>query len=183
MPARSSINKVKQVNTLQQEIQYPERTGIPRYSLFTDGGCENNGFHNAYAAWAFILKSDDLEQNVQDSGYFCSLYGKPATNNKAEMLAVIKGLLLVENGSIVDIYTDSQVLISWIERWQTKIRKKHGMDRDLIQQFTEVAAGKTLNAIWIKGHNGHTENEWCDKQCELEMKRFRSDSLAAKSFY
>lgn len=154
-------------NQEQQYITYPERTGVPKYILYTDGGCLNNGYPNAYGAWAFIL--DGNNRLERDSAGFTTYNGKPATNNKAEMLAIINGLRRIEPGSDVDIVTDSEVMISWIERWQAKFRKKHAMDKDLINEFISVATGKNLKATWVKGHNGHTQNEWCDQECEKIM--------------
>ena len=120
----------------------------PVIELFTDGAASGNP---GPGGWGVVLKCAGLRKEM--SGGF-SL----TTNNRMELLAVIKGLEAIRwPGATVEVWSDSQYVVNTITQgWKRK--KNH----DLWARFDAVSAGFKLNYHWLKGHAGHPENERCD---------------------
>lgn len=117
--------------------------------LYTDGAASGNPGPGGYAA---VLKCGSLCKEI--SGGFAR-----TTNNRMELLAVIKGLEAIRWKDVpVEIYSDSTYVVKTVtENWK---RKKN---QDLWAQLDAASAGRQLNWHWIKGHAGHPENERCDR--------------------
>ena len=90
------------------------------------------------------------------------------TNNRMELLEVIKGLeALKKPGMNVTIYSDSKYVVDsvekkWIIGWLKK-GFKDKKNKDLWLRFLEVYKQHTVRFVWIKGHNETPENERCDR--------------------
>jgi len=90
------------------------------------------------------------------------------TNNRMELLAVIRGLeALKRNGLKVRVFTDSKYVSEavnqgWIESWKKRNFKKV-KNVDLWKKFIELYEQHKPLFIWIKGHANNTENERCDR--------------------
>lgn len=90
------------------------------------------------------------------------------TNNRMELLAVILGLeALKQPNHEVTVVSDSKYVIdavtkNWLRSWEAKafIGKKNV---DLWQRFLRLSKNHKMHYEWIKGHNGHPENEKCDQ--------------------
>lgn len=117
--------------------------------LYTDGAASGNPGPGGYAA---VLKCGSLSKEL--SGGFAL-----TTNNRMELLAVIKGLEAIRWKDVpVEIYSDSTYVVKTVtENWK---RKKN---QDLWARLDAASAGRQLNWHWIKGHAGHPENERCDR--------------------
>ena len=92
------------------------------------------------------------------------------TNNRMELMAVIKGLQALKRPCHVDVTTDSQYvkngITQWIHNWKrngwrTAARKPVKND-DLWRLLDEVVARHAVSWHWVKGHSGHPENERAD---------------------
>ncbi len=89
------------------------------------------------------------------------------TNNRMELMAVIVALeQLKTNQYPVEVYSDSKYVIDsitkgWVFGWQKK-GFKGKKNPDLWQRFLQVYAKFSITYHWVKGHNGHPENERCD---------------------
>jgi len=90
------------------------------------------------------------------------------TNNRMELLAVIRGLeALKRNDLPVSIYTDSKYVSEavnqgWVFNWEAKgFRKKKNID--LWLRFLELYRKHTVKLVWVKGHTSIPENERCDR--------------------
>ena len=90
------------------------------------------------------------------------------TNNRMELLAVIKGLEAIrwENAE-VEVWSDSQYVVKaitegWLEGWIRKGFKKV-RNPDLWQRFIPLYRAHRVTFHWLKGHAGHPENERCDR--------------------
>jgi ribonuclease HI len=89
------------------------------------------------------------------------------TNNRMELLAVIEALRAIKNPEIpVEIFSDSQYVVNaiekkWVFGWQKKgfSGKKN---KDLWMEFLKLYPQFKLKVHWVRGHNGHYENERCD---------------------
>jgi ribonuclease HI len=129
--------------------------------IFTDGSCLQNP---GPAGYAVIIKNDGLEYKKFTKSYLRS------TNNRMELMAVIDALKHTQifNKNEVILYSDSKYItdavnLGWIAKW--KNRKLSGIKNpDLWKEFIEQhQTFKNISFVWVKGHNGHSENEECDK--------------------
>lgn len=90
------------------------------------------------------------------------------TNNRMELLAVIRGLETLKRVDLnVKIYTDSRYISDavnkgWIFNWEVK-RFKKKKNVDLWRQFLELYRKYSVTFIWVKGHASIPENERCDQ--------------------
>ena len=80
------------------------------------------------------------------------------TNNRMELLALIKGLEAIRwKGAQVHVFSDSTYVVNTITKgWK---RKKN---QDLWSRYDSLAPDFDLSFTWVKGHAGHPENERCD---------------------
>ena len=126
-------------------------------SIFTDGAAQGNPGPGGYGV---ILKYRDFVKELSE-GF------RLTTNNRMELLAVIKGLEAIRKEGIpVTIYSDSQYVIHAIEKgWLWGWQKKNFKDKknvDLWLRYIPLHKKYSPKFIWVKGHAGHPENERCD---------------------
>ena len=121
----------------------------PVIHLYTDGAASGNP---GPGGWGAVLCCGSLRKEMS-GGYSLT------TNNRMELLAVIKGLEAIRwQGAEVEIWSDSQYVVNTVTQgWK---RKKNG---DLWERFDALARGFKLTFHWLKGHAGHAENERCDE--------------------
>lgn len=117
--------------------------------LYTDGASSGNP---GPGGWGAVLVCGSLRKEL--SGGFAL-----TTNNRMELLAVIKGLEAIRwRGAAVEVWSDSKYVVNTITLgWKRK--KNH----DLWARYDAIAQCFTLVFHWIKGHSGHPENERCDR--------------------
>ena len=132
----------------------------PFVEIFADGACSGNPGVGGFGA---ILRSG--RKCIELSGG-----EKLTTNNRMELMAVIAALEALKRPCNVRITTDSNYIVKgmteWIEGWQRNnwknSQKKDVLNRDLWERLLTAAGGHAIEWEWIKGHNGHDENERCD---------------------
>lgn len=126
--------------------------------LFTDGACAGNP---GIGGCACIMVSGEHRKQLT-AGF------KRTTNNRMELRAALMGLEAIKKKDVkVIIYSDAKYLTDsfnkrWIFNWEKENfnGRKNG---DLFQRILELCKSFAVyEFIWIKGHNGHTENEDCD---------------------
>jgi ribonuclease HI len=125
--------------------------------IFTDGAALGNPGNGGYGV---ILKYNQHMKELSE-GF------RLTTNNRMELLAVIKGLEAIRKEGIpVTIYSDSQYVINAIEKgWLWNWQKKNFKDKanvDLWLRYIPLHKKYSPRFIWVKGHAGHLENERCD---------------------
>jgi len=126
--------------------------------IFTDGASSGNPGPGGYGA---ILRSGQHYKELS-AGY------RKTTNNRMELLAVIKALEALKNpNQTVTIYSDSKYVIDaiekrWVHGWVQKgfNGKKN---KDLWLRYLELSKLHRISFVWVRGHNGHPENERCDE--------------------
>lgn len=126
--------------------------------LYTDGASSGNPGPGGYGA---ILRSGKYTKELS-AGY------RKTTNNRMELLAVIIGIERIKKpGQEIMIYTDSKYIIDsvekkWVFNW-VKTGFKGKKNKDLWLRFLAVYRVHNIRFTWVKGHNGHPENERCDE--------------------
>ena len=94
------------------------------------------------------------------------------TNNRMELMAVIAGLEALNRPCEVELYSDSQYVVNafnqhWIEGWIKKGWKRGKNEQvknvDLWKRLLAAKEPHKVKFIWVKGHNGHPQNERCDE--------------------
>ena len=129
----------------------------PTIYLYTDGAASGNPGPGGYGV---VLVCGTLRKEL--SGGFSR-----TTNNRMELLAVIKGLEAIRwEDAEVQVYSDSTYVVKaitegWLETWERSGWKKK-KNPDLWQQFLPLYRRHRVSFHWIKGHAGHPENERCD---------------------
>ena len=132
----------------------------PQVCLYTDGACSGNP---GPGGWGALLTMGPHEKEL------CGAEAH-TTNNRMEMMAAIQGLRALKNPCQVDLYTDSQYLrdgiTSWIVGWKKNGwktgAKKPVKNEDLWRLLDDLVQIHDIRWHWVKGHNGHPENERVD---------------------
>lgn len=134
---------------------------MPVLELYTDGARKGD----KVGGWGCVIRYGTYEKELSGGE-------ADTTNNRMEMLGVIEGLAaLTRTGLTVHITTDSQYVIKGITEWMPGwIRRgwKTGdgepvKNKDLWQEMvTLLNEHDAVTWQWVKGHNGHPENERAD---------------------
>ena len=135
--------------------------------LYTDGAARGNpeGPGGYGAILEYIDTKGQLHTKEMSQGYV------KTTNNRMELMAVITGLEALNRPCEVDVYSDSQYVINafnqhWIDSWIRKSWKRGKNEPvknvDLWKRLLKAAAPHKITWIWVKGNNGHPQNERCD---------------------
>lgn len=128
--------------------------------LHTDGACLGNP---GPGGWAALLRYKAKERELAG--------GEPdTTNNRMELMAAIRGLEALTESCVVDVYTDSQYvrqgITEWMAGWVRRNWKTAGGDpvknRDLWERLHAATRRHRVRWHWVKGHNGHPDNERVD---------------------
>jgi ribonuclease HI len=141
----------------------------PYVEIYADGACSGNPGVGGFGA---ILRSGRKEKEL--SG--CE---RLTTNNRMELLAVISAFEALKKPCRVKVITDSTYVVKgmseWIHGWRAKgwktSQKKDVLNRDLWERLHRVSGPHETEWEWIKGHNGHPENERCDRLAREEIKK------------
>lgn len=138
-------------------------------TIFTDGACSGNPGKGGYGA---ILKYGDYVKEISQ-GY------TQTTNNRMELLAAITALEMLKEPCRVELYSDSKYLVDsvnlgWIKKWKTNGWKRKGSEMakniDLLERLVTQLSRHEVSFIWVKGHDGHAENERCDTLATTAIK-------------
>lgn len=131
-----------------------------RIEIYSDGACSGNP---GVGGWGTILRSGDTEKELSGAEW-------ETTNNRMEMTAAIRGLEALKRPCDVVVTTDSQYLVKgmtewlagWIRKGWVNSKKEPVLNRDLWERLQELSKVHRIQWAWIRGHNGHPENERCD---------------------
>ena len=128
---------------------------------FTDGACRGNP---GPGGWGVLLRYNGHEKR---------LFGGEAetTNNRMELMAVIKALESLNKQCKVKVTSDSQYVLKgineWMDNWKKRgwktAAKKPVKNVDLWQRLDKARENHNVEWVWVKGHSGHIENEIADE--------------------
>lgn len=129
--------------------------------IYTDGACSGNP---GPGGWGVLMRYNGHEKEI------CGGEDE-TTNNRMEMMAVIKALEALKKASHVKLYTDSkyvmQGITEWMDGWKAEnwktASKKPVKNKDLWVQIDDLVNQHSVEFIWVKGHAGHPENERADE--------------------
>lgn len=142
---------------------------MKKIHLFSDGSSLGNPGPGGYGT---ILRFQDKEKILRGGE-------SETTNNRMELLGVIEGLKALKEPCRVQIVSDSSYVVKGINEWLPSwIRRsfKKVKNPDLWKMYIEVAKPHTIQAIWVKGHAGHAENERCDTIAKEEALKYKGIS-------
>ncbi len=140
---------------------------MKKIHLYSDGSSLGNPGFGGYCA---ILKYRDHQKITSGAQ-------RDATNNQMELLAVIEGLKLLKEPCEITVTSDSSYVVrainEWLDNW---IKKdfKNVKNPDLWREYIKVAKPHKIKAVWVRGHNGHEENEKCDKIAREEAQKLQN---------
>ena len=143
----------------------------PHVIVHTDGACSGNP---GPGGWGAILSSGKHEKELKG--------GEPhTTNNRMELMGAIAALEALKKRSSVELHTDSKYvhdgISKWIHGWKRKgwktADKKDVKNADLWQALDEAQRGHTVSWHWVRGHDGHAENERVDVLARTAAEKFR----------
>jgi ribonuclease HI len=144
--------------------------------VFTDGACSGNP---GPGGWAAVLVDGAHRREL--SGY------EPATtNNRMELSAAIRALEALPETVAVDLHTDSQYLrtgmAEWLARWKRNgwrtADRKPVKNEDLWRRLDDLAQRHHVRWHWVRGHDGHPENERCDALANAAIRARRGSDSA-----
>ncbi len=144
--------------------------------IFTDGACLGNPGFGGYAGLLEFTDSKGKKHSKEISGSCAN-----TTNNQMELKAVVKSLQSLKTSCNVKITTDSKYvkdgMEKWIQNWVKNNWKtasnKPVKNLELWQELYALAQKHNITWAWVKGHNGHKENEIVDKLASFEAKQLK----------
>ena len=136
-------------------------------TIYTDGAARGNPGPGGYGAvLEYIDPKNQLHVKELSAGY------RRTTNNRMELLGVITALEALNRPCNVTLYSDSKYVVDafnqhWIDSWVKKnwinSQKKPVKNPDLWKRLLKAKEPHQVKFIWVKGHDGHPQNERCDE--------------------
>jgi ribonuclease HI len=144
---------------------------LTEVEAFTDGACLGNP---GPGGWAALLRAKGKERMLAGGE-------ADTTNNRMELMAAIAALEALSRPCAVDLTTDSRYVMQGIEQWMSKWRangwrtadRKPVKNQDLWMRLSDAAARHTVRWHWVRGHNGHAENERVDEAAREQAEHHR----------
>ena len=132
-----------------------------KVEIFTDGACSGNP---GPGGWAALLRYGTVERELSGGE-------RQTTNNRMELMAAIQALETLSRPVDARIHTDSMYvkdgITAWLPRWKARgwktADRKPVKNVDLWQRLDAAAAPHSIEWRWVRGHNGHAENERVDR--------------------
>lgn len=139
--------------------------------IFTDGACSGNP---GPGGWGAILRYGEHEKEISGGE-------AQTTNNRMELTAVITALAALKEPCRVVLTTDSQYVVNsvtkgWLFGWEKKNwikeKSKPVPNADLWKHLLPLIRKHEVEFVWVRGHNGHPENERCDELAVIQRDIF-----------
>ena len=143
----------------------------PHIEIHTDGACSGNP---GPGGWGALLRYGKTEKELSGGEAL-------TTNNRMELLAAICALESLSKPCKVDLYTDSQYvqkgitewMSNWLKRGWKNAKGEAVKNKDLWQRLNDAVAPHHVSWHWVKGHNGHVDNERVDGLARLAADTFK----------
>ncbi len=139
--------------------------------IWTDGSCLGNP---GPGGWAFVATNG--QNTAERSGG-----ERDTTNNRMELMAVIRALTAAHRHSEIELHTDSQYvkngMQSWLKNWKKNnwhtANKKPVKNQDLWMQLDALSGAIKIHWHWVRGHNGDEMNERCDELARTAAEKLK----------
>ena len=134
---------------------------LKEVEIHTDGACIGNPGPGGYG----VVLIHGKTRKELSGGY------RLTTNNRMEIMAAIVGLQSLKSRCKARLFSDSRYLVDsvelgWARKWREKgwmrNKKEKAVNPDLWALLLELCGQHEVRFEWVKGHDGHTENERCD---------------------
>lgn len=135
---------------------------LKELDIYTDGACSGNPGKGGFG---IVLLYKNNRKEISE-GY------ESTTNNRMELLAVIRALEVLKEPCKVNLYSDSKYVIDsitkgWVQKWKknnwVKSDKKKALNVDLWEKLLPLLEKHEVSLFWVKGHADNVENERCDQ--------------------
>jgi ribonuclease HI len=139
-------------------------------TIYTDGACSGNPGAGGYGV---VLMYGAAKKELSE-GY------EKTTNNRMELLAVIRGLEALKEPCRVNLYSDSKYVVDaiekgWVVKWKQnnwmRNKKERASNVDLWQQLLVMLEKHQVKFIWVKGHADNPWNERCDELARMAIQK------------
>lgn len=138
-----------------------------KVKIYTDGAARGNpdGPGGYGTVLEYVDTKGELHTKELSQGY------KKTTNNRMELMAVIAGFEALNRPCEIELYSDSKYVVDafnqkWIDGWIKKGWKRGKNEPvknvDLWKRLLKAKEPHQVTFIWVKGHDGHMQNERCD---------------------
>lgn len=141
--------------------------------IFTDGACQGNP---GPGGWGAVLRYNGVEKEISGGD-------ADTTNNRMELSAVIAALQCLKEPCEITLCSDSQYVCNAIEKGWAKGWRRNGwrksdkspaLNADLWETLLNLLEQHKITIHWVRGHNGHPENERCDRLAVAAAERAKS---------
>ena len=135
---------------------------MKKVHVYGDGTCDPNPGPGGYGTVLLFGTEHRLEL---DGGY------RLTTNNRMELIAIIKGLEALKEKCSVRIFSDAKYVINaleqgWAVKWRAKgwmrTKRERAKNPDLWERLLELCEAHEVTYHWVKGHSGNPVQEHCD---------------------
>ena len=148
--------------------------------IFSDGSARGNpdGPGGYGAIIQYVDSAGRLHEKELSEGF------PKTSNNRMELLGAIAALEALTRPCEVDLYSDSSYLVNafekhWIDNWQKNgwktSSKEPVKNQDLWERLLKAMSTHQVRFHWVRGHNGHPENERCDRLATAAADAQRED--------
>ena len=145
---------------------------MKQIKLYTDGACSGNP---GPGGWGAVLLFGAHKKELSGGQ-------RETTNNRMELLGVIRGLEALNEPCQVDLYTDSQYIVNavekrWVYKWKAnnwmRDKKEPAKNPDLWQELLALLETHKVKFHWVKGHSDNVYNNRCDELAVMESRRVK----------
>ena len=145
---------------------------MEKVEIFTDGACRGNPGPGGYGS---IIRTRDQENEISGSA-------KITTNNIMELTAAVVALKQLKKPCEVVLTSDSQYLVKgmtqWIKGWAKKgwitASKQPVKNKEIWLELDQLNKVHKISWKWVRGHQGHAENERCDALANMALDKMKS---------
>ncbi|SVB13412.1 uncharacterized protein METZ01_LOCUS166266 [marine metagenome] len=145
---------------------------MEKVEIFTDGACRGNPGPGGYGS---IIRTSDQENEISGSA-------KSTTNNIMELTAAVVALKQLKKPCEVVLTSDSQYLVKgmtqWIKGWAKKgwitASKQPVKNKAIWLELDQLNKIHKISWKWVRGHQGHAENERCDVLANMALDKMNS---------
>ena len=143
---------------------------LKKVEIYTDGACSGNPGAGGYCGILFYKGKELVVSGAE----------KETTNNRMELIAVIKALGKLKEPCQVELYSDSAYVINalnndWLINWKNNnwktVDKKPVANQDLWEELLKLITKHQVSFIKVKGHSDNENNNRCDKIAREEIKK------------